>query len=147
MIFYFLEIYCGGNLILMIGNIILLNYFDFYFKGIECIWYIKCLEGWGLFMFILNILLLLIKDCLDYLIMCENVSFFFRIIYYVCEFYVNLVLFILRSKDFYIKLILKSSNVMVVGFKIFYVIFEGKLFLFWYIIWGWYIFLCRKVEI
>ena len=127
---YFSETYCGGNLTSMTGNITSPNHPDPYPKGIECIWHIKCPEGRGLLMLIPNISLPLTKDCSDHLIMRENASPFSRTTYYACESYANPVSFISRSKDLYIKLTSKSSNAMAAGFKIFYVTFEGKLFLF-----------------
>ena len=81
-------------------------------------------------MLIPNISLPLTTDCSDHLIMRENASPFSKTTYYACESYTNPVSFISRSKDLYIKFTSKSSNAMAEGFKIFYVTFEGKQFLF-----------------
>lgn len=114
----------------MSGVITSPNHPDPYPNGIECVWNIRCPEDRGLLILIPNISIPLTMDCSDHLIMRENASPFSRTTYYACESYDNPVAFISRSKDLYIKFTSKSNNEMAEGFKIFYVTFEGRLFVF-----------------
>ena len=124
----FSETKCGGNLTSMTGVITSPNYPDPYPTGVDCVWHIRCPKGRGLLMLIPNITIPLTNDCSDHLIMRENASPFSRTTYYECESYTNPVAFMSRSKDLYVKFTSKTKSEK--GFKMFYVTFEGMIYLY-----------------